>query len=344
MKATSWIGLGLLGFSIACRYVRSVADFYAERLYPAVSAGLSWIGSIVPFSLEEIAALAFVAAFIFILVRAVRRKKGFVWWLRKTALVLLWLLVWISLGWVNNYYRTPLLARSGIERIRYDEAEFRVFLEDYTQQLNAAATDAPLPDKSTLEDGVKAFLNAQATRRGYAPLRAWQHPKRPVLGRFWSAVTILGFVGPFFCESQLNPSLTDREYPFTLAHESAHLTGVTSEAEANYWAYAFCRQSADPAVRYCGHLSLLPHVANNARALLQEEDYRAWLAGVSPQARADANATQEHWNALRVKPIETVQRWVMDRFLKGHGVSAGRQDYTGVVSLLITMDAAAKAE
>ena len=77
---------------------------------------------------------------------------------------------------------------------------------------------------------------------------------------------------------------------------------------------------------------------------MPEEDYRSWLAGVNPQARADANATQEHWNTLRVKPIENTQRWIMDRFLKGHGVSAGRQDYTGVVSLLITMDAAAKAE
>ena len=344
MKTTTWIGLGLLGFSVSCRFVRSVADFYAARIYPAVSAGLSRLAGAVPFSLEEITALAFIAGFILILVRAIRKKKGFLHWLSRTAVLLLWLLVWINLGWVNNYYRTPLLTRCGIERVHYDEESFRIFLSDYTRQLNGAVTDAPLPDRSALQEGVKAFLNEEATRRGYAPLHAWQRPKRPVLGRFWSAVTILGFVGPFFCESQLNPDLTDREYPFTLAHESAHLTGVTSEAEANYWAFAFCRRSDDPVVRYCGYLSLLPHVANNARALLPEEDYRAWTAGVSPQAHADARAIQEHWNSLRVKPIEDIQRWVMDLFLKQHGVRAGRQDYTGVVSLLITMDAATTAE
>ena len=341
MKATTWIGLGLLGFSVSCRFVRSVADFYAERLYPAISAGLSWIGSAVPFSLEEITALVFFLAYIVILVRAIRRKKGFFHWLRNTAVLTLWLLVWINLGWIDNYYRTPLLERCGIERVHYDEETFREFLTDFTQQLNDnAATAAPLPEKAVLEQDVKAFLNTQATRFGYAPLHSWQHPKRPLLRRFWSAVSILGYLGPFFCETQLNPDLTEHEYPFTLSHETAHLTGVTSEAEANYWGYAFCRQSADPAVRYCGYLSLLPHVMSNARSLLPEEDYREWLGTVCEQARADTRATQEHWKSLRIKPIEDAQRWVMDLFLKSHGVSAGRQDYTGVVSLVLTTDAA----
>ena len=339
MKATTCFGLVLLGFSIACRNVRSVADFYAERCYPVISAVLSRLGSVVPFSLEEIAAIAIFLGFVIILVRAIRKRKGFVHWLTRTAVLLLWLLVWINLGWINNYYRTPLYERCGIERVHYEEEGFRDFLTGYTEQLNAAVSAAPLPEKASLEDGVRDFLNAQATLAGYTQIRPWQHPKRPLLGRFWSAVTILGFVGPFFCESQLNPDLTDREYPFTLAHETAHLAGVTREAEANYWAYAFCRQSADPAVRYDGYLSLLPHVANNARSLLSEEDYRAWLGTVSAQAQADARATQEHWNSRRVKWVEDIQRWIMDRFLKHHGISAGARDYTGVVGIVITMDA-----
>ena len=93
------------------------------------------------------------------------------------------------------------------------------------------------------------------------------------------------------------------------------------------------------AVRYDGYLSLLPHVANNARSLLSEEDYRAWLGTVSAQAQADARATQEHWNSRRVKWVEDIQRWIMDRFLKHHGISAGARDYTGVVGIVITMDA-----
>ena len=93
MKASTFIGLGLLGFSLACRFGPGVADFYAQECYPLLSAGLSWCASPFPFSLEEITAGAFVLAFIVILVRAIRKKRGFWRWLGRTAALLMWLLV-----------------------------------------------------------------------------------------------------------------------------------------------------------------------------------------------------------------------------------------------------------
>ena len=80
MRKRTIIGLCLLAFCIACRYLRPVADFYAEKLYPAISGGLSAIASTVPFSLEEIVVLSFTVAVITIIVRAVRRREKFTRW------------------------------------------------------------------------------------------------------------------------------------------------------------------------------------------------------------------------------------------------------------------------
>ena len=162
--------------------------------------------------------------------------------------------------------------------------------------------------------------------------------KKPLLNPLYSAVGVLGFMGPFLCESQLNLDLLEAEYPFTLAHELAHLAGVTSEAEANYWAYVYCRQSDNPAVRYSGHLGLLPYVATSAGSLLPEDAYSAWTETLSDKAKADYAANRAHWDAKRVGVIDEVQRWMMDRFLRTNGVSEGAKDYYGVIGMLMTMD------
>jgi hypothetical protein len=164
--------------------------------------------------------------------------------------------------------------------------------------------------------------------------------KKPLLNPLYSAVGVQGFMGPFFCESQLNLDLREVEVPFTMAHELAHLAGVTSEAEANYWAYTYCRQSEIPGVRYSAYLALLPYVSSSASTLLSEAQYASWSALVSPKVKADYAANREFWESKRVKVIDDIQRWMMDRFLKTNGVTEGAKDYYGVIGMIMTLDAA----
>ena len=51
MRKSDFIGLILLAFVFGCRFSTPVADFYAERCYPFISAGLSLLSSVSPFSL-----------------------------------------------------------------------------------------------------------------------------------------------------------------------------------------------------------------------------------------------------------------------------------------------------
>lgn len=339
MRKGDIIGLALLAGVAACRFWTPAADFYAEHCYPPVSAALSWAASWVRFSLEEIVVAGFVLAFLVVLIRAVRKKEGFLKWMVRTLRIAVWLLVWLYIGWGNNYFRTPLYARMDITPVHFEQKAFERFLSEYTAALNADAGRVQAGRESAdVEQEVKDYYARRAADCGYTPLREWQHVKKPLLNPLFSAVTVLGWMGPFFCESQVNLDLPETEYPFTLAHELAHLSGVTGEGEANYWAYAFCRQSDNPYIRYSGYLSLLPYVAANARALLPEERYAAWTGSLSEKVLDDNAAIQLFWDSKRVRFIEDAQRFLMNLFLKSNGVSEGARDYQGVIGIIMTMD------
>lgn len=332
------IGLLLLGFVAACRFSPAVADFYAERCYPRISAILSWPVSWIPFSLEELVVIAFIVAFLFVLVRAIRKQEGVLRWLGRTGRIVMWLLVWFYMGWGNNYFRTPLYARLGVTPARFEQEAFERFLTDYTDLLNNSAGSPRkwVPDE--LERSIKDFYAGSAATCGYVPPRAWQHVKKPLINPLYTAVSILGWMGPFFCETHVNLDLPALQYPSTLAHETAHLAGVTGEGEANYWAYAFCRQSEDPLVQYSGCLTILPFVVSNARELLPPERYAAWRESLPQQALDDTEWLQLFWLEKQIPFFDRAQRWLMDLFLKSNGVSDGARNYRGVVGIIMTLD------
>ena len=91
----------------------------------------------------------------------------------------------------------------------------------------------------------------------------------PVTAGWWSPVVLV----PASLMSGMPPQLLEA----LLAHELAHLAGVTSEAEANFWAYAYCRHSKEEALRFCGYFSIFPHVASNVRLFMSEDYYNYWM-------------------------------------------------------------------
>ena len=338
MRRSDWFNLILLAFVVGCRFYTPLADFYAERLYPVISAGLSCVSSWLPFSFEEVVVGSYVLALIVVLIVAIAKNQGFWSWLGKTVLVTVSLAVWMYIGWGINYFRTPLYERMDVQPAAYDEMAFSRFLTDYTKDLNASAETVVAFERYKLEESIKEFYSAHLTEYGYTALRPWQHVKNPLLNPLYSAVGVQGFMGPFFCESQLNMELPEVEVPFVMAHELAHLAGVTSEAEANYWAYVYCRQSDVPGVRYSANLALLPYVASSASGLLTESQYATWYAFVSPKAKADYAANREFWDSKRVALIDSIQHWMMDNFLKTNGVEEGAKDYYGVIGMIMTLD------
>ena len=187
MRKSDFIGLLLLAFVIGCRFNGAVADFYATRCYPVISHGLSWGAAFVPFSLEEIIVIGFALAFVRALVRAIRRKQGFGRWLGKTLRLVLWLVVWFYMGWGNNYFRTPLYPRMGIQRTTFEKEAFHRFLTDYTGALNGCAGADKTWNRDALASEIRVFYSEQVTEYGYTGLREWQQVKKPLVNPLYSA-------------------------------------------------------------------------------------------------------------------------------------------------------------
>lgn len=310
-------------------------ELYASRIYPTLSAALSWLASPLPFSLTELVALIFLGTALLrlwqLLFRPGRGKT-----VLRLAGLLLSAVVWFYAGWGLNYFRDSIYTRSGTTAMPFEEAEFREFLTLFTEELNESRCVAEAVDPARFEQETKDWYTAVPAEFGLCRPRSWQHPKRLLLNRLYSAVGVLGFLGPAFDEMQLNRELTPLEYPFVFAHEYAHVLGVSSEAEANFWAFERCRASDDPTVHYSAWFMLLNYTAANIRSLLGEEAYEAWLDDLPPEVFDDLDASQAHWRALRWTWLADLQHKFYDFFLRSNQIPEGTKNYGQVLRLVFT--------
>lgn len=330
----------LVAFVLAARFYVHIGEWYSVTLYPLISSALSWLASWIPFSLEEIVVVGVSLLLIFIIIAGIRRREGF----KKTFFlvfeILIWIYVWFYIGWGCNYYRESIYSRTGVERQAYDESVFNAFLSEYADSLNASFND--------LNDGnmhVSPELLEKDAKETYASLSEvyglsrpcqWQRPKRLLFNDLYSSVGVMGFVGPFFSETQINNDLLPAQIPFVYAHEYSHLLGVSSEDEANYWGYTTCIASDIPAIRYSGYFSLLPYVLANASRVLPEEEYRALLSEIRPEILQQYSAQRDYWNSKYSRILGKIQSAVYDAFLKGNKVSSGTASYLEVIDLIIS--------
>lgn len=332
------IGAALLVFITVCRFSQTTGEWYARHVYPVVSGTLSGVASVVPFSLEEVLAVA--AAGWFPVYPWVARRRGQT--MRHIALrlaeVAAWLYVWFYVGWGMNYFRETFYVRAGVQPAAYADADFRAFLRSYTDSLNAAYLRIDSIDRGAVRQAVQASYDRVPPDYGLLPPDAARAPKRVLFSGLYSGVGVLGYMGPFFAEMQLNADLPPAQYPFTYAHELAHVLGVSSEAEANFWAYHACIGSDRPEVRYCGYFGLLPYVIVNARAVLPADDYRAWTDSLRREVILDLNEKQTYWEERYYPPLGRLQDAVYDLFLQGNRIASGRKNYAEVIQMLMSIE------
>lgn len=334
-----WTFLGIcLLYVLGCRWIPAWGEGYATGLYPYLSAVLSAFAGLFPFSLEEILVMAVFGWVLGYPLYARFRKRDCVRVIvRREAEVLLAVYCWFYLGWGNNYYRQDFFQRSQTERVEYDERQFQEFLVRYVDSLNVSYLFSVSFSVDSLEREVKALYAQVPDRFGLCTPRDWQHPKQVLFNSLYSGVGVLGYMGPFFSESQLNAELLSVQYPFTYIHEYAHLLGVSSEAEANFWAYQICIRSASPAIRYSGYLGLLPYVAVNAAAVMTESDYQHFLSAIRPEVIRQWEEKSRYWSERYSPFVGAVQRKVYDWFLKGNKISSGHKNYAQVIGMIISL-------
>lgn len=330
----------LLSITWATQLIPSLGEVYAQSVYPVISHILSSFSKLIPFAIGDLFIFLSIIGLLFNPIRAryIQKKK----WkqiLLNEMEYLLWIYVWFYLAWGLNYSQKNFYERTRIPYTAYTPDNFRSFTDSYIENLNSSYTDITSVEKELVcRESVRVYNQIGDSLGVHRPFHQTPRAKTMLFTPLISMVGVTGSMGPFFCEFTLNGDLLPSQYPATYAHELAHLLGITSEAEANFYAYQVCTRSQVQAIRFSGYLSVLPHVLNNARRLMAEEEYAQLFRRIRPEIIGLAKKNSEYWMKKYNPVIGRIQDRIYDLYLKGNKIESGRKNYSEVVGLLISYE------
>lgn len=312
-------------------------EAYARNVYPYVSAVLSRFSSLFPFSVGDCLIYGSIAGLLVYGGCAAAGKCSGKKFAGRIIEYLLWVYAWFYLAWGLNYFRQDFFTRTGIPYAVYSADTFRSFLSAYTDSLNASFLPVEEVDRALVAEEIRKGYCEIAGRFSLVAPARHLHPKPMLLPSLMSGVGVLGYMGPFFSEYNLNPDLLPVQYPFTYAHEMAHVLGISSEAEANLYGFLVCSRSDVPEIRFSAYLALLPYVLSNAFQLLPEDEFNRWKETISPEVKDVYNRKTAYWEDLYNPLIGEIQSTAYNWFLKGNNIPSGRKNYSEVVALLMAV-------
>lgn len=330
----------LLIITWVTQLVPSWGEAYARFVYPVISFGLSSFSRLVPFAIGDLFIFLSIAGVILypIYARLYRKMKWKHIWLND-AEYLVWIYVWFYLAWGLNYSQKNFYERTGIPYTAYTPENFQEFVDGYIERLNDSYVNITSIDEPVVcRESVRGYEQISDNLGVHRPPHQSPRAKTMLFTPLISMVGVTGSMGPFFCEFTLNGDLLPSQYPATYAHELAHLLGITSEAEANFYAYQVCTRSAVLAVRFSGYFSILSHVLGNARRLMGEKEYAELLHRIRPEIIELAKSNHAYWMEKYSPFIGDIQNRIYDWYLKGNKIESGRKNYSEVIGLLISYE------
>lgn len=333
-----WVILAVL--LVFIRIVMSfpaIGEWYARTVYPVISAVLSRFSSLFPFSVGDCFIYGSIAGLIVYLTYAIVKRRPWLRTLGRMAEYLLWVYAWFYLAWGMNYFRADFYTRAQVPYVDYSEEAFRSFLTAYTDSLNSTYISFEKIDPKLVAEETRLGYEEIAGRFGMNKPSGHLRVKPMLLSPMMSSVGVLGYMGPFLNEFNLNRDLLAVQYPFTYAHEMAHVLGISNEAEANLYGFLVCSHSAVPEIRFSGYFGLLSYVLGNAYQLLPEEEFKQWTETISPEVKEMYNQKVAYWQALYSPLVGEIQDTAYNWFLKGNNIPSGRKNYSEVVALLLAI-------
>ena len=329
----STLSLFVLIFTVS--KMPSVAEWYIANIYPVLAAILSFISALFPFSLFDfftiLAIIAFIVLIFLMILRKIKWGKG----LRIIAYSVLVVIAWFYFSWGFAYFRNDFYARCNIQKSEYDTEKFKSFAADFIADANAVYISVTDINKDSINLKIEQQYEKLKDVLKIKYPNGKRKTKRMLYEFLHTKVGVSGYFGPFFNEVHVNNFVLAFEYPFTLAHEKAHQFGVASEAECNLYAFIVCATSSDAQLRYSAYISTISYVLNNYKKIFPD-DYKDLLSTVDTRIIDDAINMSEHWLSARSKTLANAHKVVYDTYLKTNNINSGIQNYSEVVSLLIS--------
>jgi Ca2+/Na+ antiporter len=334
MKRFRWISLAVITFvlsELASRSSGHVEKLYSQGIYPGIATVLSSISHLTRISLDDVLYVLLILLTLTLLLlmifRKISLKQGTMWSINALA-VLYILFYWL---WGFNYYRPHLNDRLGIPAEPPSTESFLSAIHQLIDSTNANyVVQQNLSNEIIHQELEKSYQNLSSFLQIKYPLGK-RRAKPITFSGLFAKATISGYFGPFFNEIHLNTYLHTLEYPMVLAHEKAHQFGITSEAEANFYAWMVCHQSTHQFIRYSAYLDILVYFLFEARHM---ETYQELVAQINEPVKEDIRTIFRHWAAFRHPDIEKVATDVNDAYLKANKIEKGVADYDGVVKYI----------
>ncbi len=352
-------GIGIaafLFFQLTSLVPGLVEVVYARTLGPLIVQPLSRLTGLIPFSIVELCAVAYivwVGVLSFKTARAVVRKQrnvrnavlGGGLRLARDAGVLVTLFYFL---WGFNYARRPLEERlewptwtpPEVEVLRTladqsVDAANRAYFEIHGTEDAGSATPMPADvgelDRA-LEEGWREAAELLdlpgSTRRRYG------QTKRLLFSGLVARLGIAGFYFPWTGEANVLRDSPVVGRSQSMAHEKAHQRGIGPESEASFLGYVAGTLAPHSHARYS---ALVFAQGQLLRVLARADLEAAQEAGANrfPGVRRDLEAWSEYWEQFQGVGT-TIGRAVNDRYLRTNRVRAGVQSYGLSVRLLIT--------
>ncbi len=243
-----------------------------------------------------------------------------------------------SVLWGYNYTAGGIEERLNLPETEPDiavlKAEFLHSVElaqRYRYRMDTSLIDA-VPDFWQLHQELQQEMKIQLPLAGYPVLR--NLPVKPLYPKgLMLRLSAAGFYCPWAGEGYIDPALHPLQVPFTMAHEMAHVAGITDEGEANLMAWLVCRSHPQYFVRYSGELAYLRYLLRNFRQY-DREVHSEVVASLPDEIRGDIQAIYER---MQQYPdfFPRSREIVYERYLRVQGIEEGLESYHRMVELVI---------
>ena len=141
-----------------------------------------------------------------------------------------------------------------------------------------------------------------------------------------------GLYFPFTAEGHVDAGVHPLQKPPIIAHEMSHGYGFGDEGTCNFTAYLTCRDAADPAIAYCGHLNYWRTLAINYLRYKPKE-YRQFRSKLPVGIQNDLDAINENLDRYP-DLMPKLRYYAYDSYLKAQGIDEGIKNYNRVIMLV----------
>ena len=243
----------------------SVSELYTLRIAPFFRLPLSFLSSLLPFSLGESFILIFAVIVICLISSLIavlfKRKTHWRIYLKILLSFVFFAVVTFVLTFDSSYRRHSIDENIGLQRVEMNAENVSLALDRVLEETALLGESIHYrPTRSTNHNmsfsklAKKVNDAADVASKKYSYLQKHGFPAKPVAFSLPLAYTGISGVYTFFTgESNINTVFAPYSIPFTMAHEYSHQRGVGPENEAEFSAFLICLESDDPYIRYSAY-------------------------------------------------------------------------------------------